>query len=432
MPKQYSKDVKELTLKVYSSLLKEKQNGRLPFEPFERAETLTGINQRTIRRWSQAQNDLPTQKKEKSRHFKSLDTFDIDVIMREVRTLVSQRKFVTTRTLQKILEERGVQVSKATIWRVFRSQGLRFKKTAGNRKMLCERPDLQAKRCKFLRQLKKVKSLKKNVIYLDETWVNVHHTSPQEWTSLDGDLARNIPPGKGQRLILLHAVDDKTGFLPGCKLLFKSYSTDGRDYHTEMNAEIFEKWVEEKLIPAAPAESVIVMDNAPYHSRRLPESVAPTSAARKADIQAWLRRKKIPFPENALKPELYSLVKKHKGEPVYAVDEMIKAAKGLQVLRLPPYHCELNPIEMLWGIVKNDVGRRNTTFKIQDMKGLTEEAIDAVSLESIQKTFAKTAETEDQYWKKDGVGIAPVYSNFIVNPNESSSESESESSSDED
>jgi hypothetical protein len=35
------------------------------------------------------------------------------------------------------------------------------------------------------------------------------------------------------------------GFLNGCELVFKGISTDGRDYHTEMNSIIFEKWVNE-------------------------------------------------------------------------------------------------------------------------------------------------------------------------------------------
>ena len=37
------------------------------------------------------------------------------------------------------------------------------------------------------------------------------------------------------------------------------------DYHQEMNAVNFEKWFEDKLLPALPASSLIVMDNASYH-----------------------------------------------------------------------------------------------------------------------------------------------------------------------
>jgi hypothetical protein len=38
-----------------------------------------------------------------------------------------------------------------------------------------------------------------------------------------------------------------------------------RDYHSEMNSVIFNKWVE-LLVPTLPPKSLIVMDNVSYHS----------------------------------------------------------------------------------------------------------------------------------------------------------------------
>ena len=58
------------------------------------------------------------------------------------------------------------------------------------------------------------------------------------------------------------------------------------------------------------------------------------------------------FPEKAfLKCELYSLIVSSNPVTVYVIDEIAKAA-GHKVVRLPPYHCELNPIEMAWAQVK--------------------------------------------------------------------------------
>ena len=241
----------------------------------------------------------------------------------------------------------------------------------------------------------------------------------------DGSLAREIPQGKGQRLILLDAVD-KSGFLNDCTMLFKSHSTDGRDYHTEMNSTIFEKWVKDQLIPAAPENSCVVYDNAPYHSRRIPETVAPTSATRKPEMKKWLQERNIPFSNDALKPELYEIIKRNKEEPKYVVDEMIKES-GHEVLRLPPYHCDLNPIEMVWGIIKNDIGRKNTNFKIEEMKQLTKQAIADVPPETFHKTSKKTQNLEENYWKKDGLTFAPIIEPQIAFLDESSSSaSESE------
>jgi hypothetical protein len=75
---------------------------------------------------------------------------------------------------------------------------------------------------------------------------------------------------RGKRFTILHA-GTSTGFLPGCDLLLSS-EVEHRDYHKNMNAKIFEKWVKDQLLLALNAlhkPCVIVMDNAPYHSKQL-------------------------------------------------------------------------------------------------------------------------------------------------------------------
>jgi hypothetical protein len=62
---------------------------------------------------------------------------------------------------------------------------------------------------------------------------------------------------------------------------------------------------------------------------------------------SWLTKNNINFNNKAKKPEIYGIVKLNKGPPIYKVDEFLKR-KGHEVLRLPPYHCELNPIELIF------------------------------------------------------------------------------------
>ena len=52
--------------------------------------------------------------------------------------------------------------------------------------------------------------------------------------------------------------------LSGCDWVFQSKKVSS-DYHDEMNATSFEEWVNEKLLPALPPNTIIVMDNASYH-----------------------------------------------------------------------------------------------------------------------------------------------------------------------
>ena len=96
---------------------------------------------------------------------------------------------------------------------------------------------------------------------------------------------RKLPSSRGERLIILNAGCKEIGFVPNCELVFKSKSKDGRDYHSEINGQVFSEWVTKQLIPNLPPNAVLVMDNALYHNLRTEESVSPTSAWRKQDIK---------------------------------------------------------------------------------------------------------------------------------------------------
>ena len=171
------------------------------------------------------------------------------------------------------------------------------------------------------------------------------------------------------------------------------------------------------------------MDNATYHSRICPETASPTMATRKDVMKEWLRGKNIPFNEGLLKAEIYELIKHHKPSKEYVVDRKIEAA-GHMVLRLPPYHCDLNPIENIWGIIKNEVAMNNTSFKLADMKVLTDQAIKNVDPTIIKNTMEHVKKTEERYWKNDGLSLSPVIENFSINIAESSSDESSSENSD--
>lgn len=150
-------------------------------------------------------------------------------------------------------------------------------------------------------------------------------------------------------MIVLHAGTD-TGFIPGAALVFKAHSATG-DYHSEMNAQNFTKWLLEKLIPNLPPKSVLILDNAAYHNVQADR--CPTMGTRKADMQAWLTRNNVPYSGDMLKVELLEQCKKYRKQPVYIIDELL-ARHGHLALRLPPYHAEFNPIELIWANLKGN------------------------------------------------------------------------------
>ncbi|KAF0758903.1 Uncharacterized protein FWK35_00011388 [Aphis craccivora] len=50
---------------------------------------------------------------------------------------------------------------------------------------------------------------------------------------------------------------------------------------------------------------------------------------------------------------------------------------GHEVVRLPPYHCQYNPIESIWEQVKGKVAEKNNNFKMEDVKVLVNSVLDA-------------------------------------------------------
>ncbi|CAC5412799.1 unnamed protein product [Mytilus coruscus] len=269
---------------------------------------------------------------------KKLDDFDESVVRRTIHDMYKKKQVVTMPKLQQALKEKDIDVSLSTVKRTVKRLGFWYSKKGSQRRWIKERQDIVSWRHSYLRKVRKYRQEGRNIVYLDETWLNTNHVVNGDW--LDH-------PNAGS---------SEQGLIPECGLIFES-KTSSSDYHDEMNKEHFTEWFKDTLLPKLPPQSVIVMDNAPYHSHLVPESRVPNTGSRKPEILAWLDRNNIDYPENAIKAELLEFVKQNKPRPRYVIDELA-AEHGHEVLRLPPRHCELNPIEMVWADLKGQCKSR--------------------------------------------------------------------------
>jgi transposase len=85
------------------------------------------------------------------------------------------------------------------------------------------------------------------------------------------------------------------------------------------------------------------MDNASYHS----VNQLPKSSDKKAAMKKWLDDQKLAYPKNAVKKELWAIIKEEKKKDKYFIIDNLAMRYGHEVVRLPPYHPELNPIELV-------------------------------------------------------------------------------------
>jgi transposase len=305
----------------------------------------------------------------------------LEMLCRHLEEVVPEQEF-SVRTLGRALDRWGFTFGKG-----MRTQ--RFK----------EKDHVVAARHRYIRRKianRKGKDTVRPEVYLDESYVNKNHSNDFVWYYDDDGPWIQKPTGKGERLIIMNAIT-KEGWVSGAKVTFKSTRKTG-DYHGQMNQELFTKWFREKLLPNIPARSLIIMDNAAYHNVLSPVS-APTPSCKKEKIQSWLERNNVPVKDDCLKAELIEILTKIGSQPTYVLDEIARK-QGHEVLRTPPYHPELQPIETCWGIVKNEIAR-NCDFTMNNLIFQLESAFGKVTAKTCAGLIMKIRDVEDTFWRDD-------------------------------
>lgn len=98
----------------------------------------------------------------------------------------------------------------------------------------------------------------------------------------------------------------------------------------------------------------------------------PTTAWKVEAIRAWLVENDVDLPVPApgrrvVKADLLRVAKQHRIEPKYEFDELM-TLHGHEVVRIPPYHSELNAIEFAWGQVKRCAASMMKSFTVREAK----------------------------------------------------------------
>lgn len=233
-----------------------------------------GVSESTIRRIVNdgMENDGKFEtpgKHRQGRPKKQLDDFDLCAIRQKVHFFYTVQKEVPT--LRKLLavlkEDLNFDGSHEHLRQILLAIGFKYQKCQTNRLALIEKPVIAAKREFYLKHIRANRELpeelKKNIIYLDESYIHESYKVTKCWQAINTPGVR-LDVSKGKRWIIVHAGSEK-GFVPNALLIFTGKNKQ-EDYHSEMNAQNFTKWVTEKLLPNITEPSIIVMDNAPYHS----------------------------------------------------------------------------------------------------------------------------------------------------------------------
>lgn len=346
------------------------------------------------------------------------DNFAVGAIRRHIHRRFADKQHLTLSVLSTELRTEGIipeDTSETAVWRLIHTMGFRYK--VSQRKMYVRResPDVVYRRIGALRALQHYRKEGMMVVYVDETWFTTRMGHSREWVDTTQAVtsttySRQVPPGEGERFVVV-AGGTAGGFVEGSYLCYPAKSTHG-DYHGEMNGDLFQRWLTTHLLPSLPEPSVLVLDNAPYHSQLTEESRCPTTATRKADLISWLEHRSISIPPAATRHQLLLLCRQNRLEPQYKIDNTIHEW-GHEVVRLPPGHPELNAIEQVWGCMKRHVRSSLRRFTRADLQARLEEAKQLANKDVWLGAVRHSQNFEKGYWRSDNIheGVEPVIIN---------------------
>lgn len=140
-------------------------------------------------------------------------------------------------------------------------------------------------------------------------------------------------------------------------------------------------------------------------------------------MQEWITNKELSYLPTMLKAELYQIIKEHKEAPIYEADQLL-ISHSHKVVRLPPYHCNLNVIEFMWSLLKRRVASNNVGQEAGNIVKITEEAFSSITPQDWQKQCEHVKHLEDKFYERDGC-MDNITDKFIIElGNDSSTDSD--------
>ncbi|XP_064081216.1 uncharacterized protein LOC135197912 [Macrobrachium nipponense] len=384
----------------------------------EKTAAATGVSMSTIslikRQAKEGRIESPPPRMRCSPITGSADGVEEEDIRKAVLSFYERGELPTMDTVMEMLKEPPFRFvgAKTSLRRVIEHLGFRCRRIQGGRVVLIERNAVVAARNKYFRLLQENRSSinPRPEIYVYKTWVNLQES-----------VVKQKQKALNECLVIVHAGGEE-GFLPGAFLMFRSRSK--MKGHDPIDSESFRSWFKNQLLPCVPFQSLIIMDCSPSQSTVLNQ--VPTRSSRKCDIIKWLTQNNIKHDSFLSKAELLQFVSLHKDRQVYEIDGIAKKS-GHKVIRIPPFHYYLNPIEFIWQKVKLAIKKEN--YECSQTLGRVEEisksVIDNVSKEEWKRFIGCSRDAEEGYRKKD-LAAEFALKSFVLSCDDLSSDSDDE------
>ena len=238
-------------------------------------------------------------------------------------------------------------------------------------------------------------------VYTDESYVHEHYKRHREslWDPNDEQDLQTRDKHKGGRCCFCAAIkgpnprvrrprgpEDKAGLIRESIWIFCPQQKPGKsnphagDYHKNFQGDNYEAWFRDQLLPSLTVPSLIHVDNAKYHKRRQAE-VLRVRGLRKPEVRVELLALGVPDPGKVLKTKLVAMLLERmqiKDQERPAI-ELMAEKMDHRVIWTPPHHSDLQPIELVWAIVKGNIGLAySSTRSLGEMRKHLESELDSL------------------------------------------------------
>ncbi|XP_015428709.1 PREDICTED: uncharacterized protein LOC107185528 [Dufourea novaeangliae] len=361
---------REIVYNVYAYLAENKKKFLLEYNVLESTSDATGVSRSTINRIVRERKKSITDedstfpfapKKRGGQNKIEFSPFAEGAIRRKIHEFYLVRKEYPSLTnlLNALREDGTLTCSRESLRLKIRDLGFEWNANdQSNRKLLTEKPDIVSWRLKYLQAIKKFRQSNQIIVYLGTTDWHTLSITTKCWQSPE-EISR------GKKVIIVRG-GGEMGFILNSLLLFKS-KTPKQDEHSNINGTTFMKWVRELVIPNLPQTSVVIVDNTPYHC----------------------------FNEN-IKSTVMQNIKVYPASKESAFDKLLQS-HGHEVLRLPPYHVDLNPIELVWWDIKNKVDKECLSTKLKENKDFLLNSFYQIAVEKWKSYCTHVQKIEDEY-----------------------------------
>jgi len=251
------------------------------------------------------------------------------------------------------------------------------------------------------------------IVYTDESYCHNNHALKYSWfgpAELDREVFAETRSG---RFIIFHAItkdgllnnnlenagDDLTKPVISAEYIYQhsipkakkrtgpveiastKKSSEKDEYHGNINWEMFWGWITNRLIPAFEhrypgKKMILMMDNASYHNKTVHDYKCASDLKKPELLELLAEHKyKIKSPKKCNQSELQLVWSQHVKDRPWLKQTVLQQLfdnKKWELLMTPPSCPRTQPIELVWGMVKDRVarqytGKRNMSETINDI-----------------------------------------------------------------